>query len=123
MASFYGEFDGNRHPYVGAFAIQQDDEFQRICSGTLIAPKVFPTASHCTAAVESEGIPADEVWVTFDPVFEQDSALIPGTAYTHPEFGFSGPGGVSDPHDIAVIVLDDPVGITPARLPGPAGRA
>jgi Trypsin len=113
----YGEFDGNRHPNVGAFVIEQDGEFVPLCSGTLIAPDVFLTASHCTAFVESLGIPADEVWVTFDPVFEQDSELIPGTAHTHPEFGFSGPGGVSDPHDIAVIVLDGPVGINPAQLP------
>jgi Trypsin len=113
----YGEFDGNRHPNVGAFVIEQDGEFRHICSGTLIAPDVFLTASHCTAFVESLGIPADEVWVTFDPVFDQDSELIPGTAYTHPEFGFSGPGGVSEPHDIAVIVLDHSVGINPARLP------
>jgi hypothetical protein len=113
----YGEFDGNRHPNVGAFIIEQDGGFAHICSGTLIAPDVFLTASHCTAFVESLGIPADEVWVTFDAVFDQDSELIPGTAHTHPEFGFSGPGGVSDPHDIAVIVLDDPVGINPARLP------
>jgi secreted trypsin-like serine protease len=113
----YGEFDGNRHPYVGAFVIQQDDQVQPFCSGTLIAPRVFLTASHCTAAVESMGIPADDVWVTFDPVVDQDSEVIPGTAHTNPEFGFSGPGGVSDPHDIAVIVLDSPVGIAPARLP------
>jgi secreted trypsin-like serine protease len=113
----YGEFDGNRHPNVGAFVIQQDGEFRRVCSGTLIAPDVFLTASHCTAAVASLGIPADEVWVTFDPVFDQGSELIPGTAHTHPEFGFSGPGGVSDPHDIAVIVLDSAVGIEPAQLP------
>ncbi len=102
----YGESDGNRHPNVGAFVIKQDGEFQRVCSGTLIARDVFLTASHCTAAVESMGIEADDVWVTFDPVFEQDSELIPGTAHTHPEFGFSGPGGVSDPHDVAVILLD-----------------
>jgi Trypsin len=113
----YGEFDGNRHPNVGAFIIQRDGEFRRLCSGTLIAPDVFLTASHCTAALTSLGIPADAVWVTFDPVFEQDSELIPGTAHTHPEFGFSGPGGVSDPHDVAVIVLDNPVGIQPAQLP------
>jgi secreted trypsin-like serine protease len=113
----YGKFDGNRHPNVGAFVIQQEGEFEPICSGTLIAADVFLTASHCTAALESLGVPADQVWVTFDPVFDQDSELIPGTAVTHPEFGFSGPGGFSDPHDIAVIVLDRPVGIAPARLP------
>jgi Trypsin len=110
----YGEFDGNRHPNVGAYVIQQDGEFRPACSGTLIAPDVFMTASHCTAPEDILGLP---FWVTFDPVVDQDSELITGTAHTHPEFGFSGPGGVSDPHDIAVIVLDSPVGIEPAQLP------
>jgi secreted trypsin-like serine protease len=110
----YGEFDGNRHPNVGAYVVQRDGEFRPVCSGTLIAPDVFMTASHCTAPEEILGLP---FWVTFDPVVDQDSELITGTAHTHPEFGFSGPGGVSEPHDIAVIVLDRPVGIQPAQLP------
>ena len=56
--------------------------------------------------------------MTFDPTFDEGSVLLPGTYHTHPDFGFSGPGGRSDPHDIAVIVLDAPVtGIAPARLP------
>jgi hypothetical protein len=96
-----------------------------LCSGTLIAPDVFLTASHCTAFLESIGLPADEVWVTFDPVASDASGvalptttLLPGTYHTHPDFGFSGPGGISDPHDIAVVVLDAPAaGITPAVLP------
>jgi secreted trypsin-like serine protease len=59
------------------------------------------------------------VWVSFDPVFDPStSTLLPGTTHTHPEFGFSGPGGFSDPHDIAVIELDAAVtGITPVQLP------
>lgn len=118
-AIVYGQFDGNRHPYVGAFAIERPDgTFGRICSGTLISPRVFLTASHCTAAAEDRGVPRDEVYVTFDPRPTQESTYLKGTSYTHPEFGFSGHEGMSDPHDIAVIVLDEPVsGIDPARLP------
>jgi secreted trypsin-like serine protease len=117
-AIVYGQFDGNRHPYVGAFAIKRDGEFRRICSGTLISPRVFLTASHCTAAAEERGVPRNEVYVTFDPRPTQSSRFLRGTSFTHPEFGFSGPGGISDPHDIAVIVLDKTVrGITPATLP------
>jgi hypothetical protein len=78
---------------------------------------VFLTASHCTAFVEQE-LGTNRVWVSFDPVFDPDtSALLPGTTHTNPEFGFSGPGGFADPHDIAVIVLDSAVGTTPAQLP------
>lgn len=124
----FGQLDGNRHPYVGAIFSDYDPDFagpDLLCSGTLIAPKVFLTASHCTAHLESLGIPAGDVWVTFDPnasdsdgVALPTTTLLPGTYHTHPDFGFSGPGGRSDPHDIAAIVLDDAVtGITPAVLP------
>ena len=36
-----------------------------------------------------------------------------GTYHTHPNYG----GGASDPHDIAVVVLDQNQSATPARLP------
>jgi secreted trypsin-like serine protease len=119
-AIVYGQPDGNLHPNVGAMVYQRpsDGELRRICTGTLISSDVFLTAGHCTDALEGLGIPPDEVWVSFDPVFDpQTSTLHPGTYHTHPEFGFSGPGGTSDPHDIAVIVLDDPAAITPAEIP------
>jgi hypothetical protein len=116
-AIVYGQPDGDRHRQTGSYAIQTPDGFRSICSGTLISPTVFLTASHCTAAAEANGF--EDAWVSFD---EHPTATSPhrrGTAFTHPEFGFSGPGGRSDPHDIAVIVLDEPVaGITPAKLPG-----
>ncbi len=122
-AIVFGQLDGNRHPQVGALiADLPDDEPDEgpgiICSGTLIAPDVFLTAGHCTAALESSGVAPDAVWVTFDPSFDRASPLISGMYHTHPEFGFQGPGGRSDPHDLAVIVLDSAVtGVTPARLP------
>jgi hypothetical protein len=119
-AIVFGQPDGNRHPYVGAMVAEWQEPGQPdlFCSGTLISPTVFLTASHCTAALADSGIGASDVWVTFDPTFDADSVLLPGTYHTHPDFGFSGPGGRSDPHDIAVVVLDAPVlGITPARLP------
>jgi hypothetical protein len=43
--------------------------------------------------------------------------LVSGTYVTHPDYGYSGKGGHSDPHDIAVVLLDSPVGLTPAQLP------
>ena len=119
VAITFGQLDGNRHPNVGALVFEDEDgERGILCSGTLVAPDVFLTASHCTAFLESIEVAPDDVWVTFDPTFDDASPLLPGTYHTHPEFGFSGPGGFSDPHDIAVIVLDDPAaGIAPARLP------
>jgi len=116
-AIVYGQFDGNQHPYVGTFVVEVEGEKEHVCSGTLIAPTVFLTASHCTIFPETV-LGTNRVWVSFDPVFDAEtSTLLPGTTHTHPEFGFSGPGGFADPHDIAVVVLDDPVGLTPAKLP------
>jgi len=117
----YGEPDGNGHPNVGAMVFERDGVKRLRCSGTLIAPAVFLTASHCTAPLEQQGI--SQVWVTFDSTFDPDAGtFIPGTMHSHPEFGFSGPDGFSDPHDIAVIVLDVRAakryrGIKPASLP------
>jgi secreted trypsin-like serine protease len=118
----FGQPDGSLHPQVGALLADYDDESPGpdvLCTGTVIAPTVFLTAGHCTAFLESEGI--SEVWVTFVPAYDEDSAAprgtVSGTYVTHPDFGFSGKGGLSDPHDMAVVLLSSPVGVTPARLP------
>jgi hypothetical protein len=118
----FGEPDGDLHPNVGALLADHDEEspgLDILCSGTLISPDVFLTAGHCTSFLESEEI--TEVWVTFDPEYDEDAVapanIIAGTYVTHPEYGFSGPGGASNPHDLAVVLLDEPVAITPAELP------
>jgi hypothetical protein len=111
----FGQLDGDRHPNVGLLLADFGDGPEPLCSGTLIAPRVFLTASHCVAFLPSLGI--DEVAVTFDPTFDEGSELITGAYHAHPEFGFSGHGGRSDPHDIALVVLDEAPGMTPAMLP------
>jgi hypothetical protein len=90
------------------------------CTGTLVAPRIFLTASHCEVA--SSGIPADQVWVSFDSVYEIGvSQLYHGTFVINPEYvAYRGQGGRADPHDIAVIRLDEAPPIVPATLP-PAG--
>jgi secreted trypsin-like serine protease len=115
QAIVYGQFDGNRHPNVGAFVVQRPNgQYRTICSGTLISADVFLTAAHCTAALPGLEVEPDDVWVTFDPTFDQSSPLHPGVADFNENYG----GGQNDPNDIAVIELDDPVtGIAPARLP------
>jgi hypothetical protein len=59
--------------------------------------------------------------VTFAPSYDEDSTslagLFPGTYVTNPLFGS---GGQSDPHDIAVVLLQRSPGVAPAQLP-PAG--
>jgi len=106
----YGVPDGNGHPEVGALLAQQafSDGTWEECSGTLIAPRVFLTAEHC-----DEGV--SRVAVTFDSSYSYPSGTtFWGTWHGDPQYDKS----QSDPHDIAVVVLDKAVkGITPARLP------
>ena len=61
--------DGNGHPNVGAFLLPRltDGSLRIICSGTLVTPRVFLTASHCTAFALSQGFAS--TYVTFDPNF------------------------------------------------------
>jgi len=113
-----GNLDGSTHPEVGALIAEFRAAGQKdvLCTGTLIASQVFLTAGHCTSFLAANGI--TDVWVTFDSTVTASSPLIHGSYVTNPDFGFSGPGGSSDPHDQAVVLLDTaPSGITPARLP------
>ena len=104
-----GQPDGNGHPEVGALLAQQaySDGTWAECTGTLISPTVFLTAAHC-----DEGV--SRVNVTFDSSYVYPTgATFPGTWHADPAYGKA----QGDPHDIAVVVLDSPVGITPANLP------
>jgi secreted trypsin-like serine protease len=122
----FGQPDGNRHPNVGALLADYDPDSPGpdiLCSGTLIGPRVFLTAAHCTAFLESEGI--SQVWVTFAPTYDEDSTsladLFAGSYVTDPAYNnYSGPGGLADPRDIAVVLLQQAPALTPAQLP-PAG--
>jgi hypothetical protein len=110
----YGQPDGNRHPNVGMVVVEDEETGEdALCgSGTLIAPDVFLTAAHCMFGYEQffRG-------VTFDNVFDPGTSVVyPGTLHIHPDYVLPGPN--SDPKDLAVVVLDDPVaGIQPASLP------
>lgn len=111
----FGQPDGDEHPNVGAMIVQEpDEEYYLYCSGTLIAPDVFLTASHCTVAAAAYGADPHDVYVTFDPVYDDDATLHRGTYKINPNYGHD----MHDLHDVAVIILDEPVAdITPAQLP------
>jgi hypothetical protein len=109
LAITNGGPDGNGHPEVGAMLAPHaySDGTWETCTGTLISPTVFLTAAHCEGAAR--------VAVTFDSTYDAKT----GTAYWgtwHADPAYK--KAQSDPHDLAVIVLDNAVkGITPARLP------
>jgi V8-like Glu-specific endopeptidase len=103
-----GTADGQRHPNVGGLVAdtQYSDGTWIYCSGTLISPTVFLTAAHC-----AEG---ERVRVTFDTAYQAGDKVYSGTFHGDPLYNQS----QTDPHDIAVVVLDKAVrGITPAKLP------
>lgn len=112
----FGQPDGERHPNVGALVAEYIVPGQKdvICSGTLIGPGVFLTAAHCTAYLQSIGIAASQVWVTFDAQFRDSGTFHKGTMHTNPAYNWR----QADPGDLAVVVLDTPiVDIAPASLP------
>lgn len=111
----WGELD-TEHDNVGAMVVDWPDYGPwQLCSGTLVHSQVFVTASHCTYDLADYGI--ETIWVNFDPyALNEDSLLVVSEVITHPEYGAQG----SDPHDIALLILAEPVtDIVPAQLPDP----
>jgi hypothetical protein len=125
QAITYGFPDpGNALGNVGAFIVEAPDgSIYPICSGTLIAPSVFLTASHCTAYFQSDLEPLGYgAFVSFDnpiPFAELTSGtthLIAVTqVVTNPKYNQR----QSDSGDIAVLIVpeEETIGITPAALP------
>lgn len=125
FAITHGEADGSDHPFVGSMVFKLPDgqggyELYQMCSGTLIADDVFLTAAHCTYGNDAllADYPGSEIVVTFDPTISSSGTFYSGQAISHPDFAVK--GGGSNPADVAVILLDQSPGITPASLP-PAG--
>jgi secreted trypsin-like serine protease len=107
QAITYGILDEGRHPQTAALVGRFTSGTFPYCTGTLISPTVVLTAAHCDL-----GNP--RVFVSFEGAITEDSKLLAGTFHGHPGYDQV----QSDPHDIAVIVLDQPVrGIAPAKLP------
>ena len=115
-----GTIDSNdQYPYVGLMVAYVDGVPSWRCTGTLVSPKLFVTAGHCTSG-------ADEVEIWFD--WDLTDAELhnypggPGDAsgepYTHPDYVDS----TFYLHDLGVVVLDGKGYTTPngtyATLPG-----
>jgi secreted trypsin-like serine protease len=117
LAITNGQRDGNGHPNVGAMMAfddpSQPNTLQEVCSGTLVAPQVFLTASHCTDFLLNE-LHTTDVWVTFN-TNSADGPYIHGTMEQNPAYNGK---PAQNGNDIAAILLDSaPDGITPASLP------
>jgi len=105
-----GSSDGIGHPNVGGLVAPSaySDGTWIYCSGTLVSPRVFLTAAHCDEGGDGR------VQVTFSTAYKDGDATYTGTFHGDPLYN----GAQSDPHDIAVVVLDKAVkGLIPATLP------
>jgi V8-like Glu-specific endopeptidase len=123
QAITFGHPDGDQHPNVGVMIVQLPNGYKYLwCSGSLIAPDVFLTASHCTVAAAAYGAVPHDVWVSFDSVIDSSATTYRGTYNINPNYGHD----MHDLHDVAVIILDEAIpdtetdpanGIDPVQLP------
>jgi secreted trypsin-like serine protease len=129
LAITYGFVDTNgTYSNTGAFIVKSPTtgEIFPICSGTLIAPDVFLTASHCTAFFEQDLAPLGyTAYVSFDSPIGFGDQTSPTTRLIEVQQVVTNPAytqAQNDSGDIAVLLLDpqDTAGIVPATLP-PAG--
>jgi len=121
----YGFIDStNTYSNVGAFIVKSPTTGQifPICSGTMITPNVFLTASHCTIFYTQDLAPSGfTAYVSLDGAIPFGSLtanttnlLVVSHVVTNPNYSQR----QSDPGDIGVLILqNNVVGITPATLP------
>lgn len=109
------------YPNVGTIllSVPSANAVYEQCSGTLIHPKVFLTAGHCTVGLPgylATGL-VDKIYVSFDfdPFAPGHEWLEVEEVITHPDFSFK---SRSNWHDNGVLILKAPIeGIPVANLP------
>lgn len=111
-----GELDGNRHPNVGLMiALDAAGNPLWRCSGTLVSPRHYLTAGHCTYG-------AARVTIWFDADIDAGRpgngypfiGQVFGTPFTHPAY----PTASFVVNDVGVVLLDSDAGAAPyATLP------
>jgi secreted trypsin-like serine protease len=109
--------DNGLHPMVGAIMVPARVQpptgptaYAEVCSGTLISPRVFLTASHCTSYLEGLAAqnPPRPSYVTFDEtdIEPYPDGLIPATPRTNPAYKWP-------QADVSAMILATPVTTVP----------
>lgn len=107
----------NAWPAVGALMWDRNGNGQyeatdRICTGSLISDRILLTSAHCLAW----GPAAGRLAVSFDPDLTTGTQRLVVSSYSiHPNYRDGNESRVFP--DMAVVVLSEPVGITPMLLP------
>jgi secreted trypsin-like serine protease len=102
----------NKYPFVGLLAFRDaDGEYSHRCSGTLLAPTIVLTASHCT-----DGMTTAHAYFSYQVPddFRTNPSGVEGTPFTHPEFRFPD-------NDVAVVVLERRVRLSTYPVLPPEG--
>jgi hypothetical protein len=110
--------DGGDYPNVGMMGVFLNGQPFFICSGTLIHPRVFLTAGHCTdntTLFEQFGEVTIAVTFHYD-AYSLEAEFLPVEDYfTHPDYNW---GPRSNPHDVGALILESSVeNIDQAALP------
>jgi hypothetical protein len=124
QAITYGFVDTNNiYSNTGAFIVKSPSgQIYPLCSGTLITPDVFLTASHCTQYFTDVLVPLGyTAYVSFDNLIPSGSQTSRRTRLIAVTYAVTNPNynqRQSDSGDIGVLILQSNArGITPATLP------
>jgi len=121
LAVTYGIPDEDGHPYVGlVFFYDEAEEYMWRCSGTLIEPKVFVTAGHCTFGTSKATVLFDADLEDIVYVEEDDRGYLfgaygkhkyyVGETYAHPAYNDYWTE-FPNTYDVGVVVLKKPVNL------------
>jgi secreted trypsin-like serine protease len=127
----------NQHPYVGLIAFYDGNgDFMWRCSGSLIAPRVFLTAGHCTDQDAAVSPSSARVWFEQGAGAHFDGIEDPVTGYPEEcldatmcatsdrlfDYGYDDFAGAPNTHDLGLVILDRTVsGVTEYGRLAPAG--
>ncbi len=95
------------HPAVVGILHSHTDGSTTICTGEVIAPRVVLTAAHCVV----DGVISSTVFVGMTWELRRETASVSSqNHFAHPQYNAA---VASDRHDIAALVLDTALSVTP----------